>query len=170
MVSSTALRVSYAWGGDGETDLRVDLRELAGFVRDPGARVNCFLLPLSCTVALRRVVPQAAEAEEVERLHAAAATIQRAWRMFCIARALRAAGKSDSAIKAAQRMVPSSGMGSPVHKGAATKKNLETLMDKIEGGPQLGTYADMQSGCRGRLPARPCFPGRTTNELSRSSR
>lgn len=143
VVSSTALRVSYAYGGDGETDFRVDLRELAGFVRDPDARVNCFLLPLSCTIALRRVVPQAAEAEEVERLHAAAAMIQRAWRLFRIVQKLRAAGKSDSVIRAAQRLIPSSGLGSPV----ATKKNLESLMEKIEGGPRMGTIADMQSEC-----------------------
>ena len=43
----SALRVAYAGGGDGETALRTDIRDMAGFVRDPGAAVTAALLPLS---------------------------------------------------------------------------------------------------------------------------
>lgn len=34
-------------GGDGESDVRVDVHKLAAFVRDPAACVTCFLLPMS---------------------------------------------------------------------------------------------------------------------------
>lgn len=47
MLAMTALRVAYAGGGDGEMALRTDLRNMAGFVRDPGAAVTAALLPLS---------------------------------------------------------------------------------------------------------------------------
>lgn len=46
----TALRVAYAAGGDGEMELRGDLHNLAGFVRDPSAAVSAALLPFSCSV------------------------------------------------------------------------------------------------------------------------
>lgn len=49
-LTMTSLRVGYAAGGDGELSLRSDIRNLAGFVRDPSAAVSAVLLPLSCTV------------------------------------------------------------------------------------------------------------------------
>lgn len=48
--------MSYAAGGDGESDLRVDLRNFAAFVRDPMALVTCLLLPHSCSVKLQMQV------------------------------------------------------------------------------------------------------------------
>jgi hypothetical protein len=51
-VTWSALRVSYAMGGDGETNIRADLRHLAAFVRDPCTVVSCILLPLSCSMHL----------------------------------------------------------------------------------------------------------------------
>lgn len=51
-VSWSALRVAYAMGGDGESDIRADLRGLAAFVRDPGTVVTCLLLPLDCSMHL----------------------------------------------------------------------------------------------------------------------
>lgn len=47
VLAMTALRVAYAGGGDGEMALRTDIRNMAGFVRDPGAAVTAALLPLS---------------------------------------------------------------------------------------------------------------------------
>ena len=49
-LTMTALRIAYAAGGDGEMALRGDMRNLAGFVRDPSAAVSAALLPLSCSV------------------------------------------------------------------------------------------------------------------------
>lgn len=49
-MTMTALRIAYAAGGDGEMALRGDMRNLAGFVRDPSAAVSAALLPLSCSV------------------------------------------------------------------------------------------------------------------------
>ena len=49
-LTMTALRVAYAAGGDGEVALRSDIRNLAGFVRDPGAAVTAALLPFSASV------------------------------------------------------------------------------------------------------------------------
>ena len=42
-----ALRAAYSMGGDGESDVRLDVQNLAAFVRDPAACVTCFLLPIS---------------------------------------------------------------------------------------------------------------------------
>ena len=56
----SAVRAAYAAGGDCESDVRVDVRNLAAFVRDPVACVTCFLLPLSCTLHLKsQARPQA---------------------------------------------------------------------------------------------------------------
>ena len=52
----SAVRAAYAAGGDCESDVRVDVRNLAAFVRDPAACVTCFLLPLSCTMHLKSQV------------------------------------------------------------------------------------------------------------------
>lgn len=45
--SFEALRVAYSMGGDGQSDVRTDVRNLAAFVRDPAACVTCVLLPMS---------------------------------------------------------------------------------------------------------------------------
>ncbi len=49
VLAMTALRVAYAGGGDSEMALRTDIRNLAGFVRDPGAAVTAALLPFSAS-------------------------------------------------------------------------------------------------------------------------
>lgn len=54
--SWSGLRFAYAAGGDGESNLRVDLRNFAAFVRDPAALVTCLLLPHSCSVRLEMQV------------------------------------------------------------------------------------------------------------------
>lgn len=46
-MSFSALRAAYSMGGDGESDMRIDVNELAAFVREPAACVTCFLLPTS---------------------------------------------------------------------------------------------------------------------------
>lgn len=55
-ITWSALRLSYAMGGDGESDIKADLRHLAAFVRDPTAIVTCLLLPFSCSVHLETQV------------------------------------------------------------------------------------------------------------------
>ena len=55
-ITWSALRVSYAQGGDGESDVRADLRHFAAFVRDPCAIVTCILLPFSCSLHLEMQV------------------------------------------------------------------------------------------------------------------
>ena len=55
-VSWSALRVSYAMGGDGESNIRADLRHLAAFVRDPCTVVSCVLLPFSCSMQMEMQV------------------------------------------------------------------------------------------------------------------
>lgn len=51
-LSWSAVRVSYAAGGDGESNIRADLRNLAAFVRDPCTVVSCVLLPFSCSLQM----------------------------------------------------------------------------------------------------------------------
>jgi len=89
LLGSAVMRFVYAYGGDGEQVIKADLRQFAAFVRDPAARVNCFLQPFSCGLELEMKVPQAAEAWEVERLHRAAYTIQRHWLRFCARQKLK---------------------------------------------------------------------------------
>lgn len=48
--SWSGLRFAFATGGDGESDMRVDMRNFAAFVRDPAALVTCLCLPHSCSV------------------------------------------------------------------------------------------------------------------------
>ena len=55
-ISWSALRVSYAMGGDGESNIRADMRHLAAFVRDPNTVVSCILLPFSCSMHLEMQV------------------------------------------------------------------------------------------------------------------
>ena len=49
----SAVRFAYAMGGDGQADMRIDIRRIAAFVRDPAACVTCLLLPLSCSAHLQ---------------------------------------------------------------------------------------------------------------------
>jgi len=88
-VSATSLRFGYAAGGDGNMVMRIDLRELAAFIRDPIARANCVLQPLSCSIEVDSQVPEAAEHLEMERLDRAATLIQRHWRRYSIRQSLR---------------------------------------------------------------------------------
>ncbi|BDA48870.1 hypothetical protein COCOBI_12-5530 [Coccomyxa sp. Obi] len=68
--SWSGLRFAFATGGDGESDMRVDLRNFAAFVRDPAALVSCLLLPHSCSV------PRVAEAAQVSEDAPAASQAQ----------------------------------------------------------------------------------------------
>lgn len=43
-------------GGDGESNIRADMRHLAAFVRDPNTVVSCILLPFSCSMHLEMQV------------------------------------------------------------------------------------------------------------------
>lgn len=52
----SGLRFAYSVGGDGESDMRLDLRNFAAFVRDPAALVTCLLLPYSCSMRLEMQV------------------------------------------------------------------------------------------------------------------
>ena len=48
----SALRVGWAAGGDGQSEVRVDLRNAAAFVRDPAAIISCLLLPLYASLRM----------------------------------------------------------------------------------------------------------------------
>lgn len=53
-----ALRFGYFYGGDGEALMRLDVRNLAGFVRDRAALITNWLLPLpSARLELRSKAP-----------------------------------------------------------------------------------------------------------------
>ena len=52
----SVLRFAYSAGGDGNSDVRFDARNLAAFVRDPAALVTCLLLPHSCSARLEMQV------------------------------------------------------------------------------------------------------------------
>lgn len=56
-VTAGVLRFAYSAGGDGESDIKVDLREVAAFFRDPQAVVvSCVLLPFSASASLHMTV------------------------------------------------------------------------------------------------------------------
>ncbi|KAK9867091.1 hypothetical protein WJX84_006946 [Apatococcus fuscideae] len=76
----SAVRFAYAMGGDGQADMRIDIRRIAAFVRDPAACVTCLLLPLSCSAHLQISTPQVIERAEQEKLTRATKLIQRWWR------------------------------------------------------------------------------------------
>jgi hypothetical protein len=88
-VGITIGRVAYAAGGDGESVLKVDVKDMAAFIRDPNALVRCILQPFSCSMELMSQVPEAAEHLEVERMHRAATIIQRQWRRLMARKLLR---------------------------------------------------------------------------------
>lgn len=47
-----AFRMGYFYGGDGQSVMRYDLRDAAGFVRDAGAVMSNFLLPIKVGIIL----------------------------------------------------------------------------------------------------------------------
>ena len=106
-ISATVVRFGYASGGDGESSFRLDLRELAAFIRDPVARANCILQPFSCSVEVNSQVPEAAEYLEVEKLNRAATLIQRQWRRHAARQAMRSriARRSEDALPAVANLI-----------------------------------------------------------------
>ncbi|EFN50645.1 hypothetical protein CHLNCDRAFT_144044, partial [Chlorella variabilis] len=131
-LSATALRFAYSYGGDGETNIKVDLRDTAAFVRDPSARVNCAMLPFSCKVDVGTKVPRAAEQGEVERLHRGATLIQRCWRRH-VARASMAAatgGAPTGAAPAAAAVLAGLGRG----RGPRRLDSMLAAVDTVEAG------------------------------------
>ena len=66
----SAVRFAYAMGGDGQADMRIDIRRIAAFVRDPAACVTCLLLPLSCSAHLQISVRFIVGRKDIIRLHA----------------------------------------------------------------------------------------------------
>ncbi|KAL4553401.1 hypothetical protein Ndes2526B_g03263 [Nannochloris sp. 'desiccata'] len=121
-LSATALRFGYAAGGDGNVVMRIDLRELAVFIRDPIARANCILQPLSCSVEVNSQVPEAAEHFEMERLDRAAMLIQRQWRRYSARQALRTRiqNQSHGVIPAVASFAAGSGQKSFSGRGGST--------------------------------------------------
>ena len=56
VVNWTTFRFAFCQGGDGESDMTMDVQDLAMFVRDPGSVVTCILLPLSCSMHMHQQV------------------------------------------------------------------------------------------------------------------
>ena len=56
VVNWTTFRFAFCQGGDGESDMTMDMQDLAMFVRDPGSVVTCILLPLSCSMHIHQQV------------------------------------------------------------------------------------------------------------------
>lgn len=64
---SGAFRFGYFYGGDGESSLRADVRNAAGFVRDYRACVTNFLLPLkNLEMELKQEYPVVDEHRQIE--------------------------------------------------------------------------------------------------------
>lgn len=105
-IGANLVRVAYAAGGDGESVLCVDCRDLAAFIRDPRVRVNSVLQPFSCSVEIKSQVPEAAEQKEIEKMNRAASVIQRCWRRYRTQRMLKNQGlEGDSVLPAMSAMV-----------------------------------------------------------------
>ena len=81
-LSLHALRVAFAAGGDGESDLRLNLQDLTAFVRDPRAAVTALVLPLSGSATISLNLPVMAEQLQRRQRDLAARTIQRHWRAY----------------------------------------------------------------------------------------
>jgi hypothetical protein len=94
----SALRVAYAGGGDGETALRTDIRDMAGFVRDPGAAVTAALLPLSAGCKYDGKV---GASESTLQRPPCAAAVQR-WLVAAAADGVCSCGTLDAAAPAVQ--------------------------------------------------------------------
>jgi hypothetical protein len=50
-LTMSVLRFELSQGGDGERVFAIDVRNLAGYVRDPNAIVSVVLLPFSCSLS-----------------------------------------------------------------------------------------------------------------------
>lgn len=74
--------MAFAAGGDGESDLRLDLQNLSAFVRDPRAVVTALLLPLSGSATISLSLPVMAEQLQRRQRDLAARVIQRHWRAY----------------------------------------------------------------------------------------
>lgn len=57
-VNWSTFRFAICQGGDGESDMTMDVQDMAMFVRDPGSVVTCILLPLSCSMHMHQQVRQ----------------------------------------------------------------------------------------------------------------
>ena len=56
VVNWSTFRFAFCQGGDGESDMTMDVQDLAMFVRDPGSVVTCILLPLSASTHMHQQV------------------------------------------------------------------------------------------------------------------
>lgn len=56
VVNWSTFRFAFCQGGDGESDMTMDVQDLAMFVRDPGSVVTCILLPLSASMHMHQQV------------------------------------------------------------------------------------------------------------------
>ena len=52
----STFRFAICQGGDGESDMTMDVQNMAMFVRDPGSVVTCILLPLDCSMHMHQQV------------------------------------------------------------------------------------------------------------------
>ena len=55
-VNWSTFRFAICQGGDGESDMTMDVQNMAMFVRDPGSVVTCILLPLDCSMHMHQQV------------------------------------------------------------------------------------------------------------------
>lgn len=49
-ISWSAIRFAYSMGGDGESDIKIDLQNAVAYARDRVAVVTCLMLPLYCSI------------------------------------------------------------------------------------------------------------------------
>lgn len=55
-LSWSALRFAYSMGGDGESDIKIDLRNVVAYARDRVAVVTCIMLPFYCSLHINMQV------------------------------------------------------------------------------------------------------------------
>lgn len=53
VITASALRLGYFYGGDGDLEMKVDVRNAAGTVRSPGTVTTVFMLPIKSIVLCR---------------------------------------------------------------------------------------------------------------------
>lgn len=69
VITATALRLGYFYGGDGELEMKLDIRNAAGTVRSPGTVTTVFLLPVkSVTLCSSVHGPRVEEGVETMKL------------------------------------------------------------------------------------------------------
>lgn len=56
VVNWSTFRFAFCQGGDGESDMTMNVQDLAMFVRDPGSVVTCILLPLTASMHMHQQV------------------------------------------------------------------------------------------------------------------